>query len=335
MYRIPSVRRVSIVVSAAVLALGLAACTDSSKDSDSDNGDSGDGEPRVVSTKFGDVEVPDNPQKVVALGWGDAETALALGVQPIGASDWIGFGEENDGVGPWAQGMYDESPQMFGTTELDTQAIGALEPDLILDVRSDGTKKRHDALTKITPAVVSVPEGGDNYLTTPEQQLDMIATALGKEDEAATLSEDLDQAFADAREANPDFDGKEITVSALTGDGWAVYRSGDARVQFMENLGFVQKQAIEDLESDAFFVPISNEQLDILDSDVMVSFPIFVEASEIDKDSLYQALPAVEDGRALVIEDPDLSNAFSLGTSMATEYAIENVTTPLAEVAQK
>jgi iron complex transport system substrate-binding protein len=38
----------------------------------------------------------------VALGWSDAETALALGVQPVGASDWLAFGGE--GVGPWAEG---------------------------------------------------------------------------------------------------------------------------------------------------------------------------------------------------------------------------------------
>lgn len=333
MYRIPSARRVAVVASAAVLVLGLAACTASSKDSDSDNGE-GEGEPRVVATKFGDIEVPADPQKVVALGWGDAETALALGVQPIGASDWIGFGDGTDGVGPWAQGLYDESPEMFGTMELDTQAIGALEPDLILDVRSSGDKKRYDALTEITPAVVSVPEGGDNYLTTPDQQLDMIAQALGKEDEADQLSEDLDQTFADAQEEHPEFDGKTVTVSAYSSEGWSVYREGDARVDFMQNLGFTQKPEVEDLESDAFFVPLSNEQIDVLDADVMVSFPIFVDASEIDKDSLYQALPAVEDGRALVIEDQDLSNAFSLGTTLATEYAIEEVAPQLSEIAK-
>ena len=32
----------------------------------------------TVSTKFGEVSIPSEPQRVVALGWGDAETALAL-----------------------------------------------------------------------------------------------------------------------------------------------------------------------------------------------------------------------------------------------------------------
>src|SRR5687767_12081603 len=58
--------------------------------------------PVTVGTAFGDVTVEEEPTRVVALGWSDAETALALGVQPVGASDWLGFGGE--GVGPWAQG---------------------------------------------------------------------------------------------------------------------------------------------------------------------------------------------------------------------------------------
>jgi iron complex transport system substrate-binding protein len=34
---------------------------------------------------------------------------LALGVQPVGASDWLAFGGE--GVGPWATGRYTKAPE--------------------------------------------------------------------------------------------------------------------------------------------------------------------------------------------------------------------------------
>ena len=57
--------------------------------------------PVTVSTAFGDVTVEEEPTRVVALGWSDAETALALGVQPVGASDWLAFG--GDGVGAWVE----------------------------------------------------------------------------------------------------------------------------------------------------------------------------------------------------------------------------------------
>lgn len=63
----------------AVLALGLAACSSSSASaSNSDNA----AFPATISTKFGDVTIDEAPRRVVALGWGDAELALSLGVQP-------------------------------------------------------------------------------------------------------------------------------------------------------------------------------------------------------------------------------------------------------------
>jgi iron complex transport system substrate-binding protein len=321
----------AVAVAAGALALALGACTDSRDSSASDSTSSAAAdEKRTVATKFGEIEVPANPTKVVALGWGDAETALALGVQPIGASDWLGFGEDNDGVGPWAQGLYDEKPTFFGTMELDTQAIGALQPDLILDVRSSGDQDRYDALSKIAP-VVGVPEGGDNYLTTTEQQVTMIAEALGKQDKGEELLAGVDAAFAAAKEAHPEFAGLTSTVSAYSSDGWGVYTSGDARVQFMTNLGFTQSPDVDAVKSDSFYVPVSNENLDLLDADTMVSFPIFVDAKQITDQPLYQALPAVKDGRAVLISDTDLANAFSIATTLGIEYAIENVTPLLAD----
>src|SRR5918994_119938 len=93
---------------AALLATALVVTSCGSGD-DSDSGSetggaaSGSSEafPVTVRTAFGDVTVEEEPTRVVALGWSDAETALALGVQPVGVSDWLGFGGE--GVGPCAE----------------------------------------------------------------------------------------------------------------------------------------------------------------------------------------------------------------------------------------
>ena len=85
-------RRILAPVLASVLL--LAACGGGGGEEEAASGIS-------IDTKFGSVEVPKDPKKVVALGWGDAETALALGVQPVGASDWVEFGGK--GVGPWAE----------------------------------------------------------------------------------------------------------------------------------------------------------------------------------------------------------------------------------------
>src|SRR5688500_6217114 len=127
----PLVRSAALLAAAALVVTGCG--SDADADSAGDGGSSSSGAfPVTVTTAFGDVEIADEPTRVVALGWGDAETALALGVQPVGASDWLAFGGE--GVGPWSEG-YDEAPEIIETLEPSLEAIAALEPDLILDTK--------------------------------------------------------------------------------------------------------------------------------------------------------------------------------------------------------
>jgi len=281
--------------------------------------------PVTVGTAFGDVTVEEEPVRVVALGWSDAETALALGVQPVGASDWLGFGGE--GVGPWAAGRYDEAPEIIETLEPSYEAIAALEPDLILDTRSDGTQERYDLLSAIAPTV-GQPEGVGPYQTTWQQQLELVGAALGKDEEAAALQDEVDQAFADAAAANPGFEGTEVAVGAYTSEGFGAYVRGDSRVDFLEQLGFVNKPEVQDLAGENFFVPVSDEQLSLLDAPLTVVFPIFVEASEIAAHPLWPTLGSVQQGHAVVLDDEALVSAFSSGSALGTLYALEN-TVPL------
>jgi iron complex transport system substrate-binding protein len=321
---------------AAVLAAAALVVTGCGSDDDTDDssgssggGSSSDGAfPVTVDTAFGEVEIEEEPVRVVALGWGDAETALALGVQPIGASDWLAFGGE--GVGPWSEGLYDEAPEIIETLEPSLEAIAALEPDLILDTKSDGTQERYDLLSQIAPTV-GRPEGVEAYQTTWDQQLELVGQALGRTDEAEELAAEVAQAFDAAAAAHPEFEGTEVAVAAFTSDGFGAYVQGDARVDFMEELGFVNKPAIQDQATDNFFVPVSEEQIPILDAGLTVAFPIYVEASEFTSNPLWQTLPAVVDGRVVVLEDQTLAIAFSIGTAPGILYALDTTVPLFAE----
>ncbi|UOY00688.1 iron-siderophore ABC transporter substrate-binding protein [Blastococcus sp. PRF04-17] len=310
-------------------ALLLAGCGSATESSDTQAGattGSAAGEfPVTVSTAFGDVTVDEEPTRVVALGWSDAETALALGVQPVGASDWLGFGGE--GVGPWAEGRYDEAPEIIETLEPSYEAIAALEPDLILDTRSDGSEERYELLSAIAPTI-GQPEGVGPYQTTWQQQLELVGQALGRTDEADALAEEVAQRFADAAADHPEFQGTEVAVGAYTSEGFGAYVRGDGRVDFMEQLGFVNKAAIQDLAGENFFISVSNEQLRLLDAPLTVVFPIFVDPAEITGNPLWQTLPSVQEGSAVVLEDTTLVNAFSSGSALGIQYALEE-TVPL------
>jgi iron complex transport system substrate-binding protein len=309
-------------------ALVLAGCggsdaggNSSAEGSSAPSGSASSAFPVTVTTAFGAVEVPKEPVRVVALGWGDAETALALGVQPVGASDWLAFGGE--GVGPWAADAYDQAPEIIDTLEPSYEAIAALKPDLILDTKSPATQERYDALSKIAPTI-GQPEGVDPYLTTYSQQLDLIGQALGKTVQADAVAAQVDDAFAAAAAAHPEFAGVQVAVAAYGSTGFGAYVRGDGRVDFMEKLGFTNKPAIQDLATSSFFVPVSDEQLPLLDAGLTVAFPIFVDAAQITDNPLWQAIPSVQAGHSVVLGDPTLANAFSLATPQSIQYALTN-----------
>jgi iron complex transport system substrate-binding protein len=324
-----SIVRGAALMLAAVVVTGCGA--DAGTDSSTPEGDSTGAFPVTVGTAFGNVTVEEEPTRVVALGWSDAETALALGVQPVGASDWLAVG--GDGLGEWVEAGYDEAPQLIETLEPSYEAIAALEPDLILDTRSAATEERHDLLSAIAPTI-SQPDGVGPYQTTWQQQLEMVGQALGKDQEAGALAAEVEQAFADAAVEHPEFDGTEVAVGAYTSEGFGAYVRGDTRVDFMEALGFTNEPAIQDLAGESFFVSISEEQVPLLDAPLTVVFPIFVEASQITDNPLWQSLPSVQQGNALVLEDQTLSNAFSSGSALGTQYALANAVPLFAETLQ-
>jgi iron complex transport system substrate-binding protein len=325
---------VTLVAVLAASSLALVGCSAGASDDAATSGPSvaAGTFPVSVDTKFGEVTIDQQPKRVVALGWGDAETALALGVQPVGASDWLAFGEEADGVGPWAQGLYDQSPEIIGTLEPSYEAIAALEPDLILDTKGSGDQDRHDRLSSIAPTV-GVPEGGDNYLTDFEDQMDLVSTALGQEDEGDRLVDESESAVEAVATAHPAWDDLTVTAATKTSEGWGAYVEGSERVELLEELGFDQNPAIAALtpNSGGFSVTISSEQLDVIDADVIVAFPIFIDTTEITDDPQWLALPAVQAGHDVVI-DGDVSAAYSLGTSLSRQYALDQLV-PLLETA--
>ena len=219
------------------------------------------------------------------------------------------------------RGLYDEAPLIIETLEPSIEAVATLEPDLILDTRSDGTQERYDSLSQIAPTI-GLPEGVGPYQTTWQQQLELVGQALGRTEEAATVRADVDQQFADATAEHPEFDGTGVAVGAYTSEGFGGYVRGDARVDFMEQLGFVNAPAIQELAGDSFYVPISEEQL--LDAPLTVVFPIFVDAAGITSNPLWQAVPSVQQGHAAVLDDQTLANAFSSGSSLGISHALDD-----------
>ena len=212
------------------------------------------------------------------------------------------------------------------------EAIAALEPDLILDVRGGGDQERYDRLSEIT-TTVSIPEGGENWMTTMEEHVDIISTALGVPEKGEELLGEVDAAYEEVAEAHPGWSDKTVSAAAKTSEGWGAYIEGGGRIETLSRFGFVQNPTIAALPASesGFSVDISSEELDQLEADLIVAFPIYLETTAITDDPQWKQLDAVKDGRAVVL-DGDISDAFSASTPLAAIYAVEELT-PLFEEA--
>ncbi|NKQ51321.1 iron-siderophore ABC transporter substrate-binding protein [Amycolatopsis sp. K13G38] len=287
--------------------------------------------PVTIPTAFGDVTVPSRPKRVVALGWGDAEVALTLGVQPVGEADWLAIGD--NGVADWVpqDKRYTTAPKSLGTLDVDMEQVAALQPDLILDTRASGERDRYDKLSGLGVPVVSIPQGAESYRTTWTGQLDLIGKALGKTAEAAKVRTGLESKFAQTAAAHPEFTGRTVVVGSKTAGSYGAYVAGDSRVDFMTKLGFVPSPKVQALAGEGFSVTISPERMDLLDADLTVISPIGVTAEQINADPLFQAVPSVRAGHGLVLSDQSISQAFASATPLGLSWAIDKVVPLVAQ----
>ncbi|CAM5602231.1 ABC transporter periplasmic component [Streptomyces spiroverticillatus] len=130
---------------------------------------------RTVDTVMGEVTVPAVPRRVVVLDTAELDSALALGVTPVGATH---------GDAPTGFPRYLPAARLTGVRDVgesmnpDLKAVAALEPDLILagKVRHED---KYDALRAIAPTVMT-----DGTGQSWKQNFQVHAEALGRAREA-------------------------------------------------------------------------------------------------------------------------------------------------------
>ncbi len=334
-------RALAVIATAAILIALIAGC--GSDDDAAETAGTTAGTPGAigtVETMFGPVTIPepeDGELTVVALGWSDAEMALALGVKPVAVLDWQSFGESNKGVGPWATELFgDTTPEVFPQADgLNYERILALDPDVILATRSANDEKEYNRLSEIAPTVYA-PEGTAAFATTWDVQLAQVAAALGQTEKGEQLAADMNDRIAQAREENPELDGLTVASAAKFGDAYGAYLPGDGRFDILADLGMRNNDGIADLEANGFFATVPGEKVSVLDADVAVILPIGFTVADVEKDDLLQSLSVVKDGRAVVIDpETDLGGAWSAASVLSMGYVLDEIVPQLSAAAKK
>ena len=127
------------LLAACVVAIG---CGDDESDSAAGAGATTTEEraafPVTIEHKYGTTELTERPERVVSVGLNEQDAFFALGVAPVGVTDWMGF---ENGIGPWAETAAKaagDPPELLTNTDgIQFEKVAALRPDVIVALYSD------------------------------------------------------------------------------------------------------------------------------------------------------------------------------------------------------
>ena len=173
--------------------------------------DGGDGGGAVTITDAGGEEITlDAPAtEVVGLEWGPVEHLVSLGVMPVGVADvegytnWVQAAPLDDGV---------SDVGMRGEPSVD--AIVALDPDLVV-ATTDLASNVVEQIEQAVPVLVVRGASAEAPIQQMRDNLELIAEAVGKTDEAEKLLADFDEAIAEGarRIADAGLEGREFAMA--------------------------------------------------------------------------------------------------------------------------
>jgi iron complex transport system substrate-binding protein len=335
-------RRTRLVYLALAIALAATACgsDDGGGGGASGAGDAGAGGrsafPVTVEHKYGSTTIESPPERVVTVGLTDQDAVLALGVTPVGVTDW--FGDQPHAVWPWAQDelreLGDDPPEVVGGSDtVNFERIARLRPDVILALYSGLTDDDYETLSEIAPTVAQ-PEQYPDYGIPWEDQTRTIGEVLGRADEADSLVQGVEDQFAAAREAHPEFDGATAVVATPYEGTVSVFAPTDPRGRFLDSLGFRPVDAIVDLVGDGFSADLSMEQVDLVDVDALVWIVDDVDADmpQLHDEPLYGRLDVARQGREVPVANlSEVGGATSFVTVLSLPVLLDALVPMLAE----
>lgn len=222
----------------------------------------GSGKTRTVTDVEGTaVEVPDKPKRVVALSEPTLDAVVAMGITPVGTI--AGRGQET--VAPYLMDKAGDVPLLGTVSELNFEAIGSVQPDLIL---VDGTSVNNnppvvEALRKIAPTVFTGYAGGDW-----RDNLALVAEAVGETKKGDKVRQDYDDRVADMRAELEKYSDNTFSVVRWQGNAAALILKELPAGRTLSDLG-LRRPPQQDRNGRGHSEPVSAENLSDIDADYL------------------------------------------------------------------
>ena len=275
----------------------------------------------VVSHKYGETIMPENPQRIVCIKMEDI--ALALGVENLVACrnfETFYLEDEVNALGVGTISVDEEA------NTINFEQVLSYEPDLII-IRDSFEQSIYDELSKIAPTIAF-------RLQAPQVAMLAMGRALGIEDRAKERLQQYYDKIASAKEALQDVAGEEVAMLRILQKEIRLYpySSNDMSSFLYLDLGLTpDPMAVEYDNADS--LAISMETLPDLTAKHIFLIAGYgsqtaeaVEAAkqryeEIKADPLWQAVPAVQSGSIYEVD----SRTWLTQGIIATEMRIDQV----------
>jgi iron complex transport system substrate-binding protein len=327
--------RLGSVLALLAAVLALAACGSSSDDSASGQTSAAPSAeeaafPATVEHKFGSTTVKGAPKRVVVVGLREQDALLALGIDPVGTTEWLG--DRPGAIFPWAKAALGNRalPTKLNFTDgVEFEKVAALRPDLILAVYSGLSKTDYEKLSKLAPTIAQ-PRGQVDWGSSWQDELTMTAKAVGKPKLGAQLKAKAQAQLAAAAKAHPEFKGQKAVV-ATPYEGLYVYGPQDARTRLLVSLGFTFPPELNGVGSDDFGGQLSEEKADLLDVGALLWFADEKPAAKLKAQPYYAPLKVHKEGRDVFVpERGTLYEATQVISVLSIPYIIDNLVPKLA-----
>ncbi|KOC91061.1 ABC transporter substrate-binding protein [Winslowiella iniecta] len=294
------------------------------------------GYPLTLVTGLGKAEIKAAPKRIVALGAGAEDIVLQLGTVPVGIEAHY-WGGDKQGYLPWFREEVERRnaalPAILNLyPETDIEAILRLQPDLVVATQSGMTQEVFDHLSWFVP-VVAWPKSP--WLTTPSQQIKLIAQALNRDPQP--LLNDLDLTLKQAAATIPDIHRYTFAYirGGASGGTLTAYASGDPRVDTLTHLGLTLLPSLAQqtprFGSFTSFIGLENAER-LNDADIVISWYLNQrDRNSVEAQPLFRSIRAYQQGGYIPMMDQALVVAMGYGTPLSVRWGIHRFMPMLQE----
>jgi len=256
---------------------------------------------------LGTVHLSDRPRSVAALGPGDPDAVLSLGVQPVVMTAAQGK------LPGWLQNLVHSGAPVLSAP--DASAIATARPDLVIDTGSLG-QIDYAQLSSIAPTLTRPAHPTQDW--TWQAQLTWIAGALGRGDTATRLLNDAAAQQSQTRAAHPAFAGKTVAAINVSDTGITADLADTSPGAYLSALGFRYSDALKRGPAEAGEArPVPD--LATLPTEVLVVIRTDKAAGGGSYNGLPSALTSYR-GAVIIVDDPDVIAALNTGGYAAVGY---------------